>query len=48
MNVALCYGLASGWALRETVSFAVRAASLSVTRFGAQAGMPALSEVGGC
>lgn len=44
-NAALCYGLASGWALPKTVSFAVRAASLSVTRFGAQAGMPTLTEV---
>ncbi|MBP1153792.1 MULTISPECIES: ribokinase [unclassified Paenibacillus] len=44
-NAALCCGLASGWAFDETVSFAIHAASLSVTRFGAQDGMPTMEEV---
>lgn len=44
-NGALAYGLAQGWPLTRTVPFAVTAASVSVTRFGAQAGMPTLSEV---
>lgn len=44
-NAALCCGLASGWAFDETVSFAIHAASLSVTRFGAQDGMPTMAEV---
>ncbi|MFD0958683.1 ribokinase [Paenibacillus chungangensis] len=44
-NAAFCYGLASGWELKQAVPFAVKAASLSVTRFGAQAGMPTLQEV---
>ncbi|MCU6707721.1 ribokinase [Paenibacillus sp. J5C_2022] len=44
-NAAVCYGLASGWEMGRAVPFAVKAASLSVTRFGAQAGMPTLQEV---
>ncbi|AFC28268.1 ribokinase [Paenibacillus mucilaginosus] len=44
-NAALCFGLASGWDLQQAADFACRAASVSVTRFGAQAGMPRLEEV---
>lgn len=45
LNAAFAYGLASGWSLERTLSFAVNAASLSVGRLGAQAGMPTLGEV---
>ncbi|WP_040949793.1 ribokinase [Gorillibacterium massiliense] len=45
LNGALGFGLASGWSLEQSLRFAVRAASLSVTKFGAQAGMPTFSEV---
>jgi ribokinase len=45
LNGALGFGLASGWSLEQALPFAVRAASLSVTRFGAQAGMPTYEEV---
>lgn len=44
-NAALCFGLASAWEWERTVDFAVRAASRSVTKFGAQAGMPTLEEL---
>jgi ribokinase len=44
-NAALCCSLASGETLETAVRFAVRAASLSVTKFGAQNGMPTLEEV---
>lgn len=44
-NAALAYGLASGWPLDRCLPFAVSAASLSVTKFGAQDGMPTLGEV---
>lgn len=47
LNAALGYGLASGWSLEKSLTFAVKAASLSVTKFGAQAGMPTMEEVGG-
>ena len=45
LNGALGFGLASGWSLEQSLRFAVRAASLSVTKFGAQAGMPTFREV---
>lgn len=45
LNAALGFGLASGWSLERALTFAVKAASISVTRFGAQAGMPKLAEV---
>ena len=45
LNGALGFGLASGWSLEQSLSFAVRAASQSVMKFGAQAGMPSLHEV---
>ncbi len=45
LNGALGFGLASDWSLEQSLRFAVRAASLSVTKFGAQAGMPAFDEV---
>ncbi|ANE48700.1 ribokinase [Paenibacillus swuensis] len=44
-NAAFSYCVASGHTLESAVSFAVKAASLSVTRFGAQDGMPTLEEV---
>ncbi|QHT61933.1 ribokinase [Paenibacillus lycopersici] len=44
-NAALCFGLASGWELERTLPLAVKAASHSVTVFGAQDGMPALSDL---
>ncbi len=44
-NGALAVALADGRALEESVRFACSAASLSVTRMGAQASMPSLEEV---
>ncbi|MDQ0253470.1 ribokinase [Evansella vedderi] len=44
-NAALSYGLAKQWEWKEILSFAVRAASISVTKFGAQGGMPTLGQI---
>jgi ribokinase len=44
-NAALCYRISLGWSLEHAIKFAVKAASLSVTKFGAQEGMPTLEEV---
>jgi ribokinase len=44
-NGALAVALAEGRPLGEVVSFACKAASVSVTRMGAQASMPTLKEV---
>lgn len=44
-NAALSYGLASLWPWEQAVTFAVKVASISVTRFGAQEGMPYMNEV---
>ncbi len=44
-NAALSVMLAEGRSLRDAAAFAVRAAALSVTRFGAQGGLPTRSEV---
>ncbi|HZG55835.1 ribokinase [Paenibacillus sp.] len=44
LNAAFAFALASGRPAEDALEFAVRAASLSVTRFGAQAGMPTLPE----
>ncbi|GAB2602582.1 ribokinase [Spirosoma areae] len=44
-NGALAVALAEGQALPEAVAFACQAASISVTRMGAQASMPTRSEV---
>lgn len=44
-NGALAHCLSHKMNLREAISFASRAASLSVTRFGAQTGMPTIEEV---
>ncbi|WP_322922169.1 ribokinase [Paenibacillus campi] len=44
-NAALAVALAEGQSLQESVRFANRAASLSVTKFGAQGGMPTRAEV---
>lgn len=45
LNAAFGFGLASGWSLEQSLEFAVKAASLSVTKFGAQAGMPSIEEI---
>ncbi|QJD86342.1 ribokinase [Cohnella herbarum] len=45
LNAAFGFGLASGWSLEQSLAFAVKAASLSVTKFGAQAGMPTIEEI---
>ncbi|MEK0314668.1 ribokinase [Cohnella sp. 56] len=45
LNAALGYGIASGWSIADSARFAVKAASLSVTRFGAQQAMPYGDEV---
>jgi ribokinase len=42
---ALAYGIASGWDLVTSATFAVRAAALSVTAAGARAGLPTLAQV---
>lgn len=44
-NGALAYALSQKWELEDCLAFAVEAASLSVTKFGAQDGMPTLEEV---
>ena len=44
-NAALCYGLAAGRSLEETLPLAVKAASHSVTVFGAQDGMPTMADL---
>ncbi|MBL5769209.1 bifunctional hydroxymethylpyrimidine kinase/phosphomethylpyrimidine kinase [Bacillus sporothermodurans] len=47
-NAAFAVALAEGQSIEESVLFANRAASLSVTKFGAQGGMPSRAEVEGC
>lgn len=44
-NASLAFGITQGWSMEEAVSFSVKAASLSVTKFGATNGMPSLQEV---
>lgn len=44
-NAAFSVALAQGYDILEAAAIAVKAASLSVTRFGAQAGMPLLAEL---
>ncbi|KAB7707547.1 ribokinase [Bacillus aerolatus] len=44
-NAALAVALAEGKTIEESLRFANRAASLSVTKFGAQGGMPSRKEV---
>jgi len=44
LNAAFGYGIASGMNELDALSLAVKAASLSVGRFGAQPGMPTLDE----
>ncbi|MBT2286744.1 ribokinase [Paenibacillus polymyxa] len=46
-NAAFAVALAEGKPLQESIRFANRAASLSVTKFGAQGGMPMRDEVEG-
>ena len=46
-NGALAFGLAKGWPLPESVGWANSAASLSVTRLGAQPSLPSWEEVRG-
>ncbi|MBD2844524.1 ribokinase [Paenibacillus sp. IB182496] len=45
-NAALAYALGSGTSLAAAVELAIRCASLSVRRFGAQGGMPTGEEAG--
>ncbi|OME85294.1 ribokinase [Paenibacillus sp. FSL A5-0031] len=45
LNAAFGFGLASGWDTVKSLRLAVKAASISVRRFGAQAGMPTMSEI---
>lgn len=44
-NAGLSAGICESWPLEQAVRFAARTASLSVTRFGAQSGMPTRPEV---
>lgn len=44
-NAAFCVAIAQGNDVVDAATMAVKAASLSVTRFGAQAGMPTLEEL---
>lgn len=44
-NAALAFAIASGREPERAVAFAIAASALSVTRLGAQAGMPALADV---
>jgi ribokinase len=44
-NAAFAVALAEGNSIQDSVKFANRAASLSVTKFGAQGGMPTRAEV---
>lgn len=46
-NAAFAVALAEGKSFEESIRFANRAASLSVTKFGAQGGMPTRAEVEG-
>ncbi|BBH22184.1 ribokinase [Paenibacillus baekrokdamisoli] len=45
LNAALCCSIAAGRSFAESIQFAVAASSLSVTKFGAQAGMPTEQDV---
>ena len=42
---AFAYGLAKDWEMKRAAQFAVKAASLSVTKVGAQSSIPWLREV---
>jgi ribokinase len=46
-NAAFAVAVAEGKSIKESIRFANRAASLSVTKFGAQGGMPTREEVEG-
>lgn len=46
-NGGLAYALATGKDLHEAVLFATKVSALAVTRFGAQAGMPTLTDIKG-
>lgn len=45
LNAAFCCKLAAGSSIPDAVDYAVRAASLSVTKFGAQEGLPTPEEI---
>ncbi|MBY0147663.1 ribokinase [Neobacillus niacini] len=47
-NAAFAVSIAEGNSIKNSIRFANRAASLSVTKFGAQGGMPTREEVEGC
>ena len=44
-NGALAHGLVNGFSIKDAIIFANKAAGLSVTKFGAQTGIPYLKEV---
>jgi ribokinase len=44
-NGAFAYSLVKGMNIKESIEFANKAAAISVTKFGAQGGMPTLKEV---
>lgn len=47
-NAAFAVAIAEGKTIKDSIRFANRAASLSVTKFGAQGGMPTREEIEGC
>jgi len=47
-NAAFAVAIAEGNSIKDSIRFANRAASLSVTKFGAQGGMPTREDVEGC
>jgi ribokinase len=44
-NGAFAYSLVKGMSIKESIEFANKAAAISVTKFGAQGGMPTLKEL---
>ncbi|RIX51567.1 ribokinase [Paenibacillus nanensis] len=44
-NAGLAYGICAGYDTAESVAFAAKVSALAVTKFGAQDGMPTMSEV---
>jgi ribokinase len=44
-NGSFAYSLVKGMSIKESIEFANKAAAISVTKFGAQGGMPTLKEV---
>lgn len=44
-NAAFAFGIASNWSFRDVIAFAIKASSFSVTKYGAQNGMPYYEEI---